>query len=90
MDQMILAPKEILMVMIVGLLSVTVAYVWCEVIESDAESEPELEDFECPYPYIIDEQGRLRLIATVTMTLNITVGTGCEDSSENDESDSHP
>ena len=85
---MMLTPKEILMVVIVGLLPVTVAYVWCEVIESDAESEPE--DFECPFPYIIDEQGRFRLVATVTVTLNINVGPGCEDLSENNESDSHP
>ena len=41
--------------------------------EMYAPAEPIEEDYEIPFPYIIDEQGRFRIVATTTVVLNINV-----------------
>ena len=46
----------------------------------ESEDEPQIS-----VPYIVDEQGRFRIVATVTVTLNIY--TGFEDEGEDEDED---
>ena len=61
-------------ILLIGAILLMVFSIGCIAYGLEEQSTAEIEEPQMNIPYIIDEEGRLRIVATATIYLNINVG----------------
>ena len=69
-------------IILIGAIVLMVFSIGCIAYGLEEQSTTEIEEPQMNVPYIIDEQGRIKVIATVTVPLTITVSDESEDESD--------
>ena len=60
-------------ILLIGAILLMAVSIGCIAYGLEEQSTTEIEEPQMNIPYIIDEQGRIRIVATVTVPLTITV-----------------
>lgn len=66
-------------ILLIGAILLMAVSIGCIAYGLEEQSTTEIEEPQMNVPYIIDEQGRIKVIATVTVPLTITVSDEPED-----------
>ena len=61
-------------ILLIGAILLMAVSIGCIAYGLEEQSTTEIEEPQMTIPYIIDEEGRLRIVATATIYLNINVG----------------
>ena len=69
-------------IILIGAIILMAVSIGCIAYGLEEQSTTEIEEPQMNVPYIIDEQGRIKVIATVTVPLTITVSDESEDESD--------